>query len=347
MHRAALLLLLPVLFAGASGQPSPSPLQIYVVDVEGGKATLIVAPSGESMLVDTGNVGDGARRDAERILAAIGDARVRQIDYLVITHWHRDHFGGLSELADRIPIRAFIDHGANVQPAPEADSFLRDTYPRLHENKRHAVVKPGDLIPIAGLDVRVVSSAGATIAKPLPGGGAPNPYCSATRPDADPGENRQAIGLRIDHGYFRLVDLADLSTDQEFDLMCPNNPLGRADVFMVSHHAQPRSNHPMLVHAIEPRVAIANNGPRKGGQPEVMRAIYTAPGLETLWQLHTSTLSGPEYTAPGLFVANLEDQPHDGPAHWIKVVARMDGSFTVANSRNGFSKIYPARGNGF
>src|SRR5882757_5012701 len=159
-------------FAALFGHPGPdgaaaqtrATLDIYVVDVEGGNATLLVPPSGESLLIDTGNVGpEAAIRDAERILAATRDARLTQIDHLIVTHWHNDHFGGLAELAKRIPIRHFIDHGANVQPAPAADEFLAKAYPELYAKARHTVVKPGDRIAVAGLDVRVVTAAGETI----------------------------------------------------------------------------------------------------------------------------------------------------------------------------------------
>ena len=159
-------------------------------------------------------------------------------------------------------------------------------------------------------------------------------------------ENTHAIGIQITFGEFRLVDLADLTDDREFDLMCPDNLIGRADLFMVSHHGQSRANSKALVHAIESRVAIMNNGIKKGGQPEVMSVIHSAPGLEDLWQLHASQLSGQEFTSPGLFIANPAVSPpvHDGPAYWIKVSAQHDGAFAVTNSRNGFEKTYRSRG---
>src|SRR5262249_41181082 len=150
-------------------------LDIYVVDVEGGNATLVAAPSGESLLIDTGNL-NGAARDADRIMVAVRDAGLRQIDHLIVTHWHADHFGGVAELAARIPIRHFIDHGANVQPNPTVDEFLKTTYPQLYGRSTHTVAKAGDTIDMAGLDVRVVSSAGQVVAAPLPGAGGSNPY---------------------------------------------------------------------------------------------------------------------------------------------------------------------------
>ena len=342
----AWLCLLSATLAVATSSSSPTNvLEIYAVDVEGGKATLVVAPSRESLLIDTGNAGEGARRDADRIMAAVRDAGLQRIDHLVTTHWHRDHFGGMAELATQIPIREFIDHGANVQPDEVADAFLKDVYPSLISTATHRVVAPGDAIPLAGLTVRVVASAGDVVTDAAADGGTVNPYCAgATRPRNESGENARSIGMRLSFGSFSVVDLGDLSSDREFDLMCPNNPLGTADVFMVSHHGQPRSNLPVLVHAIEARAAIMNNGIRKGGQPEVMTVIHTAPHLENLWQLHVSQPAGDEYNAPALFIANLSPAPvHDGPAYWIKLSARPNGVFTVTNSRNGFSKTYRSR----
>ena len=141
------------LFADDTAAQTRTGLDIYVVDVEGGNATLLVAPSGESLLIDTGNVApEAAIRDAGRILAATQDAHLSQIDHLIITHWHGDHFGGVAELAKRIPIKHFIDHGANVQPAPAADDFIAKIYPELYANAKHSMVKPGDKITVAGLD---------------------------------------------------------------------------------------------------------------------------------------------------------------------------------------------------
>src|SRR2546425_198357 len=183
--RATTLCLLTLALAAASPAAqtrTAKTLDIYVVDVEGGNATLFVSPTGESVLIDTGNGGAAASRDADRIMAAVKDAGLTQIDHLITTHWHGDHFGGMAELAGRIPIREYIDHGANVQPAEAADTFLQKTYPELYKKAKHTVVKPGDKIPVAGLDVRVMASAGEVIKTSLPGAGRPNPYCAAFKP---------------------------------------------------------------------------------------------------------------------------------------------------------------------
>lgn len=343
-------------------------LNIYVVDVEGGNATLMVSPSGESLLFDTGNGGTAAVRDADRIMAAAKDAGIQQIDHLITTHYHGDHAGGLPELARRIPIRNFIDHGANVQPGANIDGVMRQ-YAGLYSKATHTVAKAGDRIPMTGLDVRIVNSAGETIKTPLPGAGRPNPYCAGFKAHAvNPvsgglvgnTEDEQSVGTHITLGKFRFVYLGDFTWNKEFDLMCPNNRLGTVDLFLASRHGQPSSNSEALVHAIQPRVTIINNGPRKGGQPDAMRILLGSPRLEDLWQIHFSFLGGQEYTVPGLFVANTEEAAvpvapspapqrggqtppapaHDGVAYWIKVAAQPDGSFSVTNARNGFIKYY-------
>jgi competence protein ComEC len=371
MNRTALLLGAAVFGLGAASadaQTARTTLDIYVIDVEGGNATLFVPPSGESVLMDTGNVApEAAKRDAARIVAAIKDAGLTQIDHLITTHWHGDHFGGMAELAAQVPIRHYIDHGPTVQPQPASTEFLQNVYPRLIANARHTVVKPGDSIPVAGLDWQIVASAGETLRTPLRGAGQANPYCAGYQPqEDDPTENAQSVSSVVSFGRFRVAHLGDLTWNKEFNLMCPVNRIGAFDLFIVSHHGQPISNGPVLVHAIRPRVAIINNGTRKGGQPAAMRIINSAPGLEDVWQMHFSQLSGQEYTQPGMFIANLLDEPlsampvqpisapapgpgtppppaHNGQAYWFKVQARTDGSFTVSNQRNGLTKTYAAR----
>src|SRR6266567_995156 len=358
MRALFVLLLVLTLAASAPGQTRNSKtLDIYVIDVEGGNATLFVTPSGESLLIDTGNIGAAAPRDAGRIMAAIKDAGLQQIDHLIITHWHGDHFGGLAELASKVTIKEFIDHGPNVQPGELADTFLQKTYPPLYAKAKRTVVKPGDKISMAGLDVRVVTSAGETIKAPLPGAGKPNPYCANFKTGDNNAEDPQSVGIHVTYGKFRTMHLGDLTKNKEFELMCPNNRIGTVDVLLGLHHGQASSNSEVLVHAVHPRVAIMNNGTRKGGEPEVMKTVHSSPGLEDLWQLHFSLLSGQEYTAPGMFIANTIDdqqsampvapiaapQPgpgappppaHNGKAYWIKLSANQDGSFIVTNARN-------------
>src|SRR3989442_1204932 len=350
-----LLLVLAVAALAAAFPPAQNrtskPLDIYVIDVEGGNATLFVSPSGESLLIDTGNAGPAAARDAGRILAAIKDAGLQQIDHLIITHWHGDHFGGLAELASHTTIREFIDHGPNVQPGALADEFLEKTYPPLYAKAKHTVAKAGDKIRMAGLDVQVVTSAGETIKTPLPGAGGLNPYCANFKPGENNAEDPQSVGTYMAFGKFRTAHLGDLTKNKEFDLVCPKNRIGTVDVLLGLHHGQASSNSEVLVHALRPRVAIMNNGTRKGGEPDGMKTVHSSPGLEDLWQLHFSTLSAQEYTAPGRFIANTIDEQHpampvapiaapppgpgtppppahNGQAYWIKVSAQTDGTFT-------------------
>jgi beta-lactamase superfamily II metal-dependent hydrolase len=364
MHRFAAFVI-ALLGAAAAAAQSRDTLDIYVVDVEGGNATLFVAPSGESLLIDTGNGGPAAERDAGRILDAAADAGVRRIDHLITTHYHGDHFGAMETLAARMPIAEFIDHGANVQPGPGADAFLA-VYPKLYAKASHVVAKPGDRVKLGDVDVRIVESAGEPIRDSLPGAGKANPFCAGyTAKDPDPSENAQSVGSHFTFGRFRALHMGDLTWNKEHDLMCPTNRIGTVDLFIVSHHGQAISNGPVLVHAIGARAAIMNNGTRKGGQPDTMKVLFSAPGLEDLWQLHASQLSGQEYTVPGAFIANTADEPpaampiqplaapapgsgaqpppaHNGKAYWIKVAAKRDGTFTVTNARNGFAKTYAA-----
>ena len=368
MRTSILVLLAAAVMTTSTSTQSPTDdtLTIYLVDVEGGNATLFVSPTGQSMLMDTGNGGTNAERDVGRIMTAIEDAGLEHLDYLITTHWHGDHYGGLSELADRIPNHHYIDHGPTVEDNQQVQDFIAGRYRSLYTTAMRTIVEPGDSIPLPGINVQVMASAGQVLQQPLLGGGLPNPYCPTFERQAeDLGDNAQSVGVHIGFGSFRALHLGDLTVNKEFDLMCPINPIGSVALYIVSHHGLSTSNAQVLVHAIEPRVAIMNNGTRKGGTPDSMTTLHTAPGLQDLWQLHFSVLSGQQYTVPGVFIANsVDDQPstmpltpmpaprrgsnagpppaHSGPAHWIQVKAHRDGSFEVVNSRNGFSKSYAA-----
>ena len=344
--------------ATAQNQPSKT-FDMYVIDTEGGHAVLYVSPTGESLLEDTGNPGT---RDPDRIMEAIHAAGVTQIDHLILTHYHIDHVGGLAELAKRISIKHFIDHGATVEAREQVPDFQKN-YAELYNAAKHTVVKPGDKIPFAGVDVTLVTAAGQVIKSPLPGGGKPNPACADFKPrdetHVDP-ENPQSVGVVYTFGKFRTVNLGDYTWNAEEKLMCPNNPIGKVDLYLTSHHGIDQSGSPALVHGLEPEVAIMHNSTRKGGAVQTMQMLYTSPGLENVWQLHWAYAAGLEWNTPGVFIANIEEPEvvagvltktslggraghSTGPAYWIKVSARADGSFTVTNTRNNFSKTY--RGN--
>ena len=279
--------------ATAQNQPSKT-FDMYVIDTEGGHAVLYVAPTGESLLEDTGNPGT---RDPDRIMDAVHAAGVTQIDHLILTHYHIDHVGGLAELAKRISIKHFIDHGATVEAREQVPDFQKN-YAELYNAAKHTVVKPGDKIPFAGVDVTVVTAAGQVIKTPLPGGGKPNPACadfkSRDESHVDP-ENPQSVGVVYTFGKYRTVNLGDYTWNAEQNLMCPNNPIGKVDLYLTSHHGIDQSGSPALVHGLEPEVAIMHNSTRKGGAVQTMQVLYTSPGLENVWQLHWAYAAGLEW----------------------------------------------------
>ena len=313
------------------------PLQFYFVDVEGGQATLIVSPSGQSLLIDAGWLGFGGR-DADRIFAAAKLAGIKKIDVLVVTHYHRDHVGGVVQLSKRIPILTFVDHGPNVQ-AWDTPAEDYATYLKVAERAQHQVVKPGDILPIRAVTIRVVSSGGKLITHPLPGAGQMNQNCGADpEPPEDPGENAKSVGVVLTYGNFRFLDLGDLTRKKELALVCPANLLGTVDLFLISHHGFAESNSKAMVWALRPRVAILNNGAHKGGNPVAWQIVRDTPSLQDIWQLHYAEDAGKEHNAPSDLIANLAGDPDQG--RYIKVLAFGDGSFTVENSRNGLSKKY-------
>jgi len=315
------------------------PLQIYFVDVEGGQATLFVTPAGQSLLIDTGWPGN-AYRDANRIVAAAKLAKIKKIDYVLITHYHDDHVGGVPQLVDKIPVGTFIDHGVGVETGKGADRLWAGYQKGLATAKR-LTVKPGDTIPIKGLNATIVSSNGEVIAQPLPGAGAPNSYCSAVeqRP-VDTTENARSVGTYFTFGKFRTVDLGDLTWNKETALACPNAKLGPVDVLIVSHHGSDLSSNPVLVKALAPRVAIMDNGAKKGGSPSTWDIIKSSPGLEDLWQLHFAEEGGKEHNSPDSLIANVDEAD---TGNYLKLTAYEDGSFEVYNARNKQEKKYPAK----
>jgi len=320
-----------------AAQSAPATLQIFAIDVEGGQATLLVSPSGQSMLVDTGWPGFNGR-DADRIVSAAKVAGVQQIDYLVLTHYHNDHVGGVTQLADRIKIGTFVDHGPNLEEADQTRNNYAEYQRVLASGKaKHLVAKPGDRIPISGVNVQVLAAARQHIREPLSGAGQPNPLCaSEPAPPDDPSENSASLGLLVTYGKFRFIDLGDLTKKKEIELVCPNNPIGKVDVYLVDHHGLNQSSAKAFVQAVHPRVAIMNNGAHKGGNPEAWQTVHASPGVEDLWQLHYAVDSDRRHNSAENLIANLNDV--DG--NYIKLVALPDGSFTVLNSRNNFQKSY-------
>jgi competence protein ComEC len=369
MNKTIVAFLASVLPAAAAHSQSGKTLDIYYIDTEGGQATLFVAPNGKSVLVDTGNAGT---RDPGRILEATKAAGLSKIDFLLLTHYHGDHVGGYPELVKQIPIGHYIDHGPTIQP--EQNSPAKQAWDAAIKTNPHTVAKPGDKVALdPTIEWTIVSSAGKTLTTNLPGApgaGRKNPSCASYTPKEITVdlENSQSVGSAIRYGKFRTVDLGDLLWNWEGQLACPINRIGTIDLLLTTHHGMNWSGVGALVDALQPRVVVMNNGTRKGAQLETFKTLESAPGIEDLWQLHWSVNGLLEHNAPGAFIANLETTatttetisnppqdpppgtrapvigtPDHSPAYWIKVSAQADGSFTVTNSRNGFSKTYGVR----
>ncbi len=328
----------------STAQAAPKPenrktLQIYFVDVEGGQATLFVTPEGKSLLIDTGWPGNNGR-DADRILAATKLAGIARIDFVLLTHYHTDHAGGIVQLAARVPIQTVIDHGENREPQDAATEEAWQNYEKLlaKEKFKRIVAKAGGTLPLEGIEARVVSSDGAVIEKPLSRGGGANTSCHASEPrPADQTENARSLGVLFTFGKLRILDLGDLTWDKERELVCPVNKLGAIDIYIVSHHGWIQSNSPELLNAIAPRVAIMDNGATKGGSPSSWDIVKKSPQLEDFWQLHFSMEGGAAHNAAEPFIANLAG-PDAG--HYLKLSAWTDGSFEVFNSRTTQTKHY-------
>jgi beta-lactamase superfamily II metal-dependent hydrolase len=335
----ALLALVPFssrVYAASDGHA----LRVYFIDVEGGQATLFVTPEGHSLLIDTGWPGNN-NRDADRIVAAAHDAGINKIEFVLITHFHDDHVGGAPQLAAKIPIGTFIDHGENRETADKATEDRWLAYKALLDSGKfhHITAKPGDSLPIEGINVKVITSDGAVLKEPLPGAGQPNPFCAAQAPPGDQTENPRSLGTLITFGKLKILDLGDLTADKEYQLMCPDNRLGHVDIYVASHHGFNQSGSAALVHAIAARVAIVDNGARKGGSPSALDIIKSSPGLLAMWQLHYSEEAGAAHNAAEQFIANPQG-PDAG--NYLMLTVRPDSSFEIFDSRTKQSTPYSA-----
>lgn len=324
----------------AFGQKKSADLKVYFADVEGGQATLFVPPSGENMLVDAG----WPRPDnADKIVELCKLAGVAKIDNLVVTHYHVDHAGGIPQLAAKIPIGRFIDHGVNREENDKATEASWQGYQKVlsEGHYAHLTVKPGDVLPIKGMHVEVVSADGNVLDKPLAGGGAANPACASSiiKP-AESSENDRSVGMMITFGKLRIADLGDLTWAKERPLVCPVDKLGKVDVYIVSHHGFDRSSSPALLHVIAPRVAIMDNGATKGGDPGAWDIIEHSPRLKDLWQLHTAIHNDAAHNPAEERIANL---PGPDAYHYLVLTGRRDASFAVTNSRTSETVKYPAQ----
>jgi competence protein ComEC len=328
---------LGALFAGAVlSLQAAKTLDIYFIDVEGGQATLYVTPSKQTLLVDAGWPGFSGR-DADRIARAAKKAGVKSIDYFITTHYHTDHVGGVPQLVEKIPVKNFVDHGPNTESGKNPDAQYK-AYEDVASKAKRITVKPGDTLPLKGIELRVITAngefagTGASAAK--------NSACSGREYPEDRTENARSVGILMTYGKFRTINLGDLTSRKELELVCPENRVGTVDLYLTTHHGLAASNAQEIVHALHPRVAIMNNGAKKGGSPEAWKIIKASPGLEDLWQIHFSIAGKAENNSPESMIANLSE---DCAGKYLRVSANTDGSFTVFNERNNYEKTYAAK----
>ncbi len=322
-------LLVPVVLARSHRQ-----LQIYFIDVEGGQSTLIVTSQKQSLLIDAGFAGE---RDADRIVRAAKAAGIKQIDYVLITHYYGDHVGGVTDLLKKIKVGTFVDHGENQEDSDATKKHYANYVAAIAHFPR-VVLRPSQGVPLKGLTLQVLAAAGDHITDPLPGAGEANIYCASEKqPPDDTSENSRSLGVLITYGRFRFLDLGDLTEQKALELVCPNNLIGNADLYLATHHGGYPDNPRALVWALHPRVVVINNGPRKGGNPQAWQIIHDSPDLEDVWQLHYALDSDKQHNSAEAFIANVDDKS-DG--HYVKVEASSDGRFRVTNSRNGIERNY-------
>lgn len=334
---AALLMATPIAFAQKNQKSGD--LKVYFADVEGGQATLFVPPTGENLLVDAGWPGAA---NADKIVALAKIAGVTKIDNLLVTHYHIDHVGGVPDVASRIPVGRFIDHGVNRETDDKATVTSWQNYQKLLAGGHyaHLTAKPGEILPLTGMHVEVVSADGNVIDKPLAGAGAANSACAASPlKAAENTENDRSIGMMITFAKLRIADLGDLTWNKERLLMCPVNKLGKVDVYIVSHHGFDRSSSPALLNGIAPRVAIMDNGAIKGAEAGAWDIVDHSPRLKDLWQLHTAIHTDAAHNSNDSRIANLA-----GPDafHYLVLTVHPSGSFAVTNSRTNQTVDYPA-----
>lgn len=333
-----------VLSASAWAGEADQRLDLYFIDVEGGAATLIVTPAGESMLIDSGYPDFGGR-DRDRILKVVQDvAGLKQIDHAVVSHWHLDHYGNHAALAANIKIGQFWDRGIPDVLQEDAKFGERAAAYRAAAQNQSKALKVGDKLPLKSgktpLTMTVVTASGEV----LPNDGEPNPfaYLHVPQPD-DPSDNARSLSELLTFGKFRFLTCGDLTWNVEAKLMTPKNPLGKVDLFMVTHHGLPVSNNPVLVRAIDPRVAVICNGPTKGAHANTLATLRSVTSLQAWYQLHRNVELDELSQTPAAFIAN-QDGSSACAGIWIKVSVEPDGAgYTVQVGPEGKPVRYATR----
>jgi competence protein ComEC len=316
-------------------------LDLYWVDVEGGAATLVVTPAGESVLFDTGYPGD---RDAERIRKAVIDtAGLKQIDYLVITHFHVDHFGGIPDIVKRLPIGAIYSRDF----ASAAEGELKDPKAVAFTDAKikKVVIKPGDKLPLkqvkgaapltfqfVGMNEKFVPMKGAKA-----NGADLCKEHQAKGPDKS--DNRNSVVTLVTFGPWRFFEGGDLTWNTENALVCPKNNVGApVDLFQIEHHGLDQSNNPVLIKTLQPNVVIVNNGPKKGGEPGALTTLRAIPSIKAVYQIHRSGKAPAEQNTAPEQIANTEEAC---AGNFIKVSVDSNGkSYAVAVPATKHEKTY-------
>jgi beta-lactamase superfamily II metal-dependent hydrolase len=313
-------------------------LTFYFVDTEGGQSTLILLPNQQVLIVDTGNPGE---RDTGRIARVLTEELGKtHIDYLLTTHYDIDHWGGVPGLAEQFSVGQYLDHGDTVYDGGSAPA----AYLELAQAGERRILEVGDEVELGEVTLDIVSSNAEVLSEPLPGvPDAANPHCEgAAVPSGNADENSSSVGFVLRFGSFEFLDLADLLFVLEDELACPVNLLGQVDLYLTTHHGLTRSGAPQLVAALEAQAAVMNNGPRKGGGGTTWDTLAAAPGGMEVWQLHRVLTADADQNAPVAQIANLEEGGAD-EAHYLRVVARSSGAFSVFNPRTELERQYPAR----
>ena len=333
------LLLLFLVSTSASNQDlNTDTLDIYWIDVEGGAATLIVTPSQESILMDAG-WGRSDNRDAHRILAAMSDAKIEQIDYFITSHFHRDHIDGLPALAAEIPIGQFIDHGDSVEQHRDSGRASWNSYIELAAENRRTITA-GDKLRLTGVEFSFVAARRQVQDFVLEPQGL-NPYCqNSSMGDDLQGENASSVGYLLSLGAFQFLNLGDLTPNIQHSLACPENKLSTVDIYQIPHHGNSFGLSEALTLALQPTVAVINNGPHKGAGPDSFELVSRIERLEDIWQLHRALDTDDSHNTSEYLIANHADEDTcDG--HWIRAMIHPDGrSYVLMNSRNGSSRTY-------